>query len=239
MVPVRGAAGIRGATIVAFLFGWASPMRAQLDGPELAGSYPVELRAQGGGCPSLQRTRFEVRSVNRDRLETVLNGSWGTGQLRGLFDGGEREFYLSYRSLDGVAVTGMQGFFERRGGNIGVVIAVNFADGVDCTGEFQGSRRAAAASQSAPPAAPAASATPAAPVAEPGPTRIGPTANAAQPAPASPAAEGEPARRESTGRPGAERPSRVLQVLRVVGLALLGFAVGFGLVRLFGRRRIA
>lgn len=230
MGALQDGSGIRRAVAAALVAAWAAPATAQLDGPELAGSYPVELKAQGPGCPSLQRTTFEVRSVNRDRLQVVLDGDWGTGELRGLFEGGQREFYLAYRELDGVRLTGMQGFFERRGANIGVVIAVNFADSVDCTGEFQGSRRAAAP-------VPAAPAPKADPPPEPGPTTIGP-APSTQPQTAPPAPGMMSQAAAADGQAG-ERPSRLLQVLKLLGLALLGFAIGFGLVRLFGRRRAA
>jgi|GEM_PF-4504197 len=215
-----------------------SPALAQLDGPELVGSYPVEMRAQGQGCPPLRRTTFEVRSVSGNRLQVALGGEWGSGELRGLFEGGEREFYLSFRELDGVRARGMQGFFERRGGAIGVVIAVMFADGVDCTGELQGRRRggAAPAAPVATPPPPPAAPPPAAPPAEPAPSPIGPAADGMRPLQAAP--EGPPQSTAQGLQPPAapERPSRLLQLLRVLGLAVLGSALGFGLVRLFRGR---
>lgn len=229
MAALQGRAGRLCAAMAALLVLCAAPAFAQLDGPELAGSYPVDLRAQGGGCPPLRRTTFEVRSVSGNRLEVVLGGEWGRGELRGLFEGGQREFYLSYRALDRVPVQGMQGFFERRGGTLGVVIAVNFADGVDCTGELQGRRRSTPAPVQPPAPAPA---QPATLPPEPGPTPLGPSANVAGPQTNSP----EPKPVSGAAAPG-KPPSTLLRVLKVAGIALLGFLLGFGIVRLFRRRR--
>ena len=195
----------------------ASPALAQLlDGPELAGSYPMEVQADGGGCPSLQRTDLEVRRVENGRLDVTLDGEFLTGELRGRFPTGEREFYLTLSSFDGVAVRGGQGFFGRRGNRIEAVLGINFADGVDCTAELQGSRAASAEK-----AASAAAPRPAAP----GPTRIGP-------------ADVPPTGPPGTApRAGTKSPARDLSFpLKLIIAAVAGLAFGYLAYVIAGRR---